>query len=44
MAEFIEKIPFSETKKYVKRVLGNYAAYHSLYPPIPPQTQANLSD
>lgn len=29
---FIEAMPFSETKEYVKRVLGNYAAYHSLYP------------
>jgi soluble lytic murein transglycosylase len=28
---FIEAIPFSETKDYVKKVLGNYAAYHSLY-------------
>jgi soluble lytic murein transglycosylase len=30
---FIESIPFSETRHYVKAVLGNYAAYHSLYPP-----------
>ena len=30
---FIEAIPFGETRDYVKRVLGNYAAYHSLYPP-----------
>ena len=30
---FIQAIPFSETKGYVKKVLGNYAAYHSLYPP-----------
>jgi soluble lytic murein transglycosylase len=29
---FVETIPFSETRDYVKRVLGNYAAYHSLYP------------
>ena len=29
--EFVEAIPFEETKNYVKRVLGNYAAYHSLY-------------
>jgi soluble lytic murein transglycosylase len=28
---FIEGIGFSETKNYVKRVLGNYAAYHSIY-------------
>ena len=30
---FVEAIPFTETRDYVKRVLGNYAAYHSLYPP-----------
>lgn len=29
---FIEAIPFNETRHYVKRVLGNYAAYYSLYP------------
>jgi len=29
---FIESIPFSETRRYVKAVLGNYAAYYSLYP------------
>ena len=29
---FIESIPFSETRDYVKIVLGNYAAYCSLYP------------
>jgi len=29
--EFIETIPIDETRDYVKRVLGNYAAYHSLY-------------
>ncbi|MBI5093187.1 MAG: transglycosylase SLT domain-containing protein [Candidatus Hydrogenedentes bacterium] len=28
---FVEMIPFAETRDYVKRVLGNYAAYHSLY-------------
>jgi soluble lytic murein transglycosylase-like protein len=32
--EFIEAIPFNETKDYVKKVLGNYAAYHSLYTPL----------
>jgi len=31
---FIEAIPFGETKDYVKRVLGNYAAYRSLYAPV----------
>lgn len=37
---FIESIPYSETRHYVKRVLGNYAAYHSLYfySPHYPQT------
>ncbi|NIA14768.1 MAG: transglycosylase SLT domain-containing protein [Nitrospiraceae bacterium] len=30
---FIESIPFSETRNYVKAVLGNYAAYRSLYGP-----------
>lgn len=29
---FVEAIPFSETNDYVKKVLANYAAYHSLYP------------
>ena len=28
---FIEAIPFSETRNYVKTVLANYAAYRSLY-------------
>ena len=31
-AEFIENIPYAETRNYVKRILGYYAAYHSLYP------------
>jgi len=30
--QFVESIPYSETQGYVKRVLGNYAAYYSLYP------------
>ena len=34
MAKFVERIPFDETRHYVKKVLGNYAAYHSLYPPV----------
>lgn len=33
---FIEAIPFSETNKYVKKVLGTYAAYRSLYPEYNP--------
>lgn len=28
---FIENIPFTETRNYVKKVLGNYAGYHSIY-------------
>ena len=32
--EFVEAIPFEETKSYVKKVLGNYAAYRSLYEPV----------
>ncbi|MBX3176445.1 MAG: transglycosylase SLT domain-containing protein [Candidatus Hydrogenedentes bacterium] len=32
--QFIEAIPFSETKDYVQKVLGNYAAYRSLYEPF----------
>jgi soluble lytic murein transglycosylase len=31
-AEFIEYIPFTETRNYVKRVLANYVTYHSIYP------------
>ena len=29
---FIEAIPFEETRDFVKKVLGNLAAYHSIYP------------
>jgi len=29
---FLEAIPFTETRHFVKRVLGNYGAYYSLYP------------
>jgi soluble lytic murein transglycosylase-like protein/TolA-binding protein len=32
MDAFIQNIPYEETKNYVRRVLGNYAAYRSLYP------------
>ncbi|MCH7959491.1 MAG: transglycosylase SLT domain-containing protein [Candidatus Hydrogenedentes bacterium] len=32
VADFIEQIPYTETRNYVKRILGYYAAYHSLYP------------
>lgn len=33
LEQFMESIPFPETNDYVKRVLANYVAYHSLYPP-----------
>ena len=32
MDAFVRAIPFGETKDYVKKVLGNYAAYRTLYP------------
>lgn len=32
LAESIEKIPFSETRNYVKRILAHYATYKSIYP------------
>jgi hypothetical protein len=31
MDEFIEHIPFKETRKYVKKVTRNYAIYKQLY-------------
>ena len=30
--DFVDAIPFEETQGYVRKVLGNYAAYRSLYP------------
>lgn len=30
-AEFVEEIPFTETRNYVKRVLGSYERYRTLY-------------
>jgi soluble lytic murein transglycosylase len=36
--DFIESIPFSETKDYVKRVIYYYAVYKNLYsPPFEPE-------
>jgi len=29
--EFVEDIPYTETRNYVKRVLGNYDRYQTLY-------------
>lgn len=40
MEAFIDSIPFEETKDYVKKVLANYAAYHSLYPEVQPTAVA----
>ncbi|MBN2308268.1 MAG: transglycosylase SLT domain-containing protein [Candidatus Hydrogenedentes bacterium] len=37
MAAFIDAIPFRETRGFVRNVLGNYAAYRSLYPDAPAQ-------
>ena len=31
---FVNNIPFGETNNFVRRVLANYAAYHSLYEPV----------
>lgn len=36
---FVERIPFRETRHYIKAVLGNYAGYHSLYPPTSKPTE-----
>lgn len=33
LEDFVESIPFTETRNYVKRILANYATYHSIYPP-----------
>ncbi|MBI3398104.1 MAG: transglycosylase SLT domain-containing protein [Deltaproteobacteria bacterium] len=32
MDEFIENIPYQETRKYVEKVLGYYEAYKAIYP------------
>jgi soluble lytic murein transglycosylase len=34
--EWVEQIPFSETRGYVKRVLGSYGAYRLVYGGAPP--------
>jgi soluble lytic murein transglycosylase len=31
MVAFIDGIPFEETRGFVRKVLGNYMAYRSLY-------------
>ena len=30
--EFIEKIPFNETRNYVKKVMASYWMYKNIYP------------
>jgi soluble lytic murein transglycosylase len=35
MDEFIENIPFKETRLYVKLILRNLSIYESLYQPMP---------
>lgn len=39
LGDWVEQIPFSETQDYVKRVLGNYAAYRTLYGAEPPSAR-----
>jgi len=41
MDAFVEQIPYTETRDYVKKVSGNYAAYVALYGP--PQAQVSLA-
>ena len=31
MDEFVENIPYQETRKYVEKVLGYYEAYKTIY-------------
>lgn len=38
-AEFVEDIPYSETRGYVKRVLGSYERYRSLYGTQPTESR-----
>ncbi|UCD11452.1 MAG: tRNA (adenosine(37)-N6)-dimethylallyltransferase MiaA [Nitrospinaceae bacterium] len=37
---FIESIPYPETRKYVKRVMGNYGVYKMLYSPVQASAQS----
>jgi soluble lytic murein transglycosylase len=41
--EFLESIPFDETRNYTKRVLASYAAYSWLYFPARPVPQISFS-
>ena len=35
--EFVERISYRETRRYVKAVLRNYHAYRKLYGAVPPK-------
>jgi soluble lytic murein transglycosylase-like protein len=39
MPEFVEKIPFSETRGYIKQVLSNQALYGLLTSSAAPETR-----
>jgi len=40
--EFIESIPYNETRNYVKKILRNYAIYHALYSDSPEDALKHL--
>jgi soluble lytic murein transglycosylase len=42
--EFVENIPYDETRGYVKSVLGNYWNYLRLYNPEISQKVAQITD
>jgi soluble lytic murein transglycosylase len=41
--EFVEAIPFRETRMYVKNVVGDYLAYRALYPSSDAAVPLNLN-
>lgn len=41
--EFIENIPYTETRNYVKRVLRSYAIYERLYGPDKPEASSKIT-
>jgi soluble lytic murein transglycosylase len=41
--EFVEEIPYSETRGYVKRVLRSFAAYQYLYESTSPAARVSMS-
>jgi soluble lytic murein transglycosylase-like protein len=42
--EFVERIPYNETRAYVKRVMTSYLVYRELYHPSPGSTPAGQSE